>query len=858
MKRAVKRIAALAAGLVLLSSPAGAVRVYETYLADGTAPSLKEIYDGRLEIGIPAETALEADPQAAAEITRQCGLLVCEKETRGKVLLNRGSSKKKKDPGHASLKIGKAAEALNFAEENGMSVRAATVVQPGNIPDWFFNEGWADAGDVRKTDRETMACRMENALRDQILLFNEAYPGLVTEWEVVCSGTSTEDDLFRKTIGEDYPCLAFAAAREAAVAGQKLLWAVAEPPDGETLKMMRELRKQGLLDGVAVSCDATTGGTDPEILKQALEAIAEADLEIHISGLEIPDTDRTAAGEIRLAARYKAFFAMAEELGVRSISLPALQDTADREKEIPPRLINRKGRFTPAFFGALQDDMIPMPGNEESVRAAAEQLDLKTILKKEADPVIVYKKAENHNPVMVQRFGADPWALVYGDRVYLYMTGDEPVMKDGKKPKTNDYSNIVTLRVLSSDDLVNWTDHGSVRAAGGSGAAKWASNSWAPCAAWKNIDGKDRFFLYFANSGGGIGVLAAGSPTGPFTDPIGKPLVSRMTPTCASVTWLFDPAVLVDEDGSAYLYFGGGVPEGKQADPGTARVAKLGADMVSLDGDPVVISPPWLFEDSGINHFGDIYVYSYCSNFNVPAAGSPQGFSSGEIVYMTSENPMGPFTYAGRVLKNPGYFFGVGGNNHHCMFSFRDQWYITYHAATLDKAMGWNAGYRSVFVDKLELNEKGLPAPSKGTVTGVAQLKPLDPYEAVPGATAVSMAGATTELADEGNRKAGTGAMMAVSTAPDGWVAVAGADFGEAGASSVRLSVRAEVPARIEIIPDSAVGEPAAVLEIPACETDTEVTADLPKPMTGIHDLYFRFTESGTALLEWQFQQKKQ
>ena len=113
--------------------------------------------------------------------------------------------------------------------------------------------------------------------------------------------------------------------------------------------------------------------------------------------------------------------------------------------------------------------------------------------------MIVYKKAENHNPVMVQRFGADPWALVYGDRVYLYMTGDEPVYNPGEKPKTTDYSNIVTLRVLSSDDLVNWTDHGSVRAAGGAGAAKWATNSWAPCAAWKNIDGKDRFFLYFAN-----------------------------------------------------------------------------------------------------------------------------------------------------------------------------------------------------------------------------------------------------------------------------------------------------------------------------------------------------------------------
>ena len=47
--------------------------------------------------------------------------------------------------------------------------------------------------------------------------------------------------------------------------------------------------------------------------------------------------------------------------------------------------------------------------------------------------MIAYKKIENHNPVMVQRFGADPWAMVYKDRVYLYMTGDEPVIgKDGK------------------------------------------------------------------------------------------------------------------------------------------------------------------------------------------------------------------------------------------------------------------------------------------------------------------------------------------------------------------------------------------------------------------------------------------
>ncbi len=97
--------------------------------------------------------------------------------------------------------------------------------------------------------------------------------------------------------------------------------------------------------------------------------------------------------------------------------------------------------------------------------------------------------------------------------------------------------------------------------------------------------------------------------------------------------------------------------------------------------------------------------------------------------------------------------------------------------------------------------------------------------------------------------------MAAVSTTPGGWVAVAGADFSEKGASSVRVTVRSEVPARIEVLPGNAEGEPAAVLEIPACDTDTEITAELAVPLSGVHDIYFRLTEDGTALLEWQFRQ---
>ena len=96
--------------------------------------------------------------------------------------------------------------------------------------------------------------------------------------------------------------------------------------------------------------------------------------------------------------------------------------------------------------------------------------------------------------------------------------------------------------------------------------------------------------------------------------------------------------------------------------------------------------------------------------------------------------------------------------------------------------------------------------------------------------------------------------MTVISTSSGGWVAAAGADFGSTGASAVRLLVRSEVPARIEIVPDTADGTPAVVLEIPASEEDTEINGEIPGSISGIHDLYFRFTESGVSLLEWQFE----
>lgn len=504
------------------------------------------------------------------------------------------------------------------------------------------------------------------------------------------------------------------------------------------------------------------------------------------------------------------------------------------------------------------EETVALSGTEVPVPTTASE-DKYASLFKGIDKAKNVKGMLDTNPLMTQRFGADPYAMVYEDTLYIYMTGDIPEYNADGSLNTNTYSKINTINVLSSKDMINWTDHGSVYAAGSSGAAKWANNSWAPAATWKMIDGKPKFFLYFANSGGGIGVLTADSPTGPFTDPLGKELISRRTPTCDKVLWLFDPAVLVDEDGSAYIYFGGGVPEGQEAHPYTARVAKLGADMISLDGDPVAIDPPYLFEDSGIHKMGNTYYYTYCSNFSVDKAGTEEyGLKSGEICYMTSDNPMGPFTYQGVILPNPGEFFGVGGNNHHCVFNFRGEWFITYHAQSIEERLGLEVkGYRSTHIDKLVIKEDGTLGKTRGTREGVAQSGSFDPYAVVEAETMWNSAGIGTRQYGKTSETCGSGNMVVCDMETGSWIGLKGVDFGDEGATEFVASVcgSKEAEGVIQIRIDRLMGDVVGYLTIPAGDGATyeQQVCGLLKKITGVHDLYFTFYGNGYTWDTWQF-----
>ena len=504
------------------------------------------------------------------------------------------------------------------------------------------------------------------------------------------------------------------------------------------------------------------------------------------------------------------------------------------------------------------------------------------------------KTRGNTNPIISQDFGADPYAMVYGDTVYFYMTDDTYELNSAKEVVDNTYSRIDTIRVVSTKDMKNFTDHGLIPVAGTEGIAKWAKNSWAPAACWKNIDGEDKFFLYFADNGGGIGVLEAPSPIGPFRDPLGHGLITRDMEGCRDVLWLFDPAVLVDDDGTGYIYFGGGVPEGKVAHPGTARCARLSSDMIGIDGDIVAIDAPYIFEDSGIHKYNDKYYYSYCTNWNVDSEGTSQyGFTNAEIAVMESESPLGPFEYKETVLNNPGQLCGLYGNNHHCIFEFQDQWYITYHSRALEKSLGVEKGYRNTCIDAFEMGADGTIGKIKQTYEGPKQIISVNPYETNLATCVTAMAGCDSVNAlfaldnaesiiysNSGDMSVALGTNYSFGGAgysssekynlygdmvlglirEGGYTEVDGVDFGVSAPSSVKI--RANVPAgttaKIHVRLDLVNSEDVAVVSLDGQGTYNEYSADIKESLrdkvVGEHFLFFIFEGEGYTVSEWRFE----
>lgn len=283
-------------------------------------------------------------------------------------------------------------------------------------------------------------------------------------------------------------------------------------------------------------------------------------------------------------------------------------------------------------------------------------------------------------PIVSHRYLADPAVLVHNGRVYLYCSNDNE-----NPPTDNGGYQMSSLVCVSSSDLKNWTDHGVVLDVPRD--ASWAGLSWAPSIVEKD----DQFYLYFSNGASGIGVAVADSPTGPFTDPIGGPLVDSNTPGVlpAENIWIFDPMTFIDDDGQAYMYFGG---NGEN----NMRIIELRGDLISTRGEATSFFVPNFFEAAWMHKRNDTYYFSYSTN---PSNGI-------RIDYMTSDNPTTGFIYEGVVSPQPPE---NNNNNHHAIFEFDGKWYQAYHNRSVAIENGIPPGYRrNLCLDQLFYNSDGL------------------------------------------------------------------------------------------------------------------------------------------------------
>lgn len=289
---------------------------------------------------------------------------------------------------------------------------------------------------------------------------------------------------------------------------------------------------------------------------------------------------------------------------------------------------------------------------------------------------------------------ADPNIAVFGDRFYLYATTDGFAGWSGTK-----------FSVFSSADLVNWTDHGVILDL--ETDISWADNSaWAPTIAER--DG--RWYFYFSggkatgDTGKHLGVAVADSPTGPFRDALGRPLV----PAGTYPGQMIDPAVFTDDDGRSYLYWGNG----------NAYQVELNDDMVSFDPAKVTSHRPTGYNEGAFVIKRDGRYYFMWSENDTRS-------EDYQVAYAVGDSPLGPWGPRQGVILRKDLSLGIKGTGHHSVVRVpgTDDWYIAYHRFAIPNGDGM---HRETTIDRLEFAADGSIMPVVPTLESVEPIRPVN------------------------------------------------------------------------------------------------------------------------------------
>jgi hypothetical protein len=374
--------------------------------------------------------------------------------------------------------------------------------------------------------------------------------------------------------------------------------------------------------------------------------------------------------------------------------------------------------------------------------------------------------------------------------------------------------------VFSSDNLTDWTDHGTIIS---QDKVKWVDSTtysmWAPDCIYRN----GKYYFYFpANSfkehNGrktfGIGVAIADQPEGPF---VPQPEPIKDLPG-------IDPNVFIDRDGQAYLYWS----------LGKIYVAKLKDNMLELAEEPRVVKElpekgliegPWMFERNGIYYM----TYPHVAN-NIE-----------RLEYAIGDNPMGPFRFAGVIMdESPMNCW----TNHHSFIELKGQWYLFYHQNAYSPKFDKN---RSACIDSMFFNEDGTIQKVVPTYRGVG-ITPSNREIQVDRYSSASNQGVSVEFIDTSSAFKG---WKAVLSKPDSWIKYNEVDFGSNKSKKVQCQVYSKAGGTIQIRIGNFNGLVVAQVKVPAGTGWQIVEAPVKKSQPGIQNLVVESSGDNDVEIDW-------
>ena len=322
---------------------------------------------------------------------------------------------------------------------------------------------------------------------------------------------------------------------------------------------------------------------------------------------------------------------------------------------------------------SFRKDFFPRHGTVMSV--TADELER---LQQKWGYVLKHEFESTGNPIIRDKHTADPAVLVEGDTLWLFAGHDAAGNQSGYVMKD--------WLLYSTTDMKHWTEYPSPLRIDD---FRWADSKQAY--AGHVAKGKDgRYYWYVSTNWCGIGVAVADKITGPYKDALGKPLLTNKDCFASKHSWAcIDPAILIDDDGTAYIIWGNR----------ECYCAKLKDNMTETDGEirridvPDFTEAPWMHKHNGK------YYLTY-------ASGWPE-----KIAYAVSDNIFGPYTPMGVISE----IAGNSNTTHPAVVRFKDQWLFFSHNGGLSDGGSYS---RSVIAEPMSYDRDGhinfIPATPQG------------------------------------------------------------------------------------------------------------------------------------------------